>query len=467
MSFKRNVLKARSHIVFILALLTAFGLVTYIERIDFENRVSARVNVKNDIELEVPEPRKLSDQEQEWARIAWRYFENNINAGTGLVNSVDKFPAATMWDTASYMMALISVQRLEIISKQSFETKMSSLLQSLAALELFESTLPNKVYNTQNLKMVNYQNRPSAIGIGWSAIDVGRIMVPLNILVWNYPEFTPKVRAVIEHWQLKAMIRDGNMYGAVREKGQTQYLQEGRLGYEEYAAKSMQLMGFDVSEALDYQAWINFVRIYGINIATDSRRPEEFTAHNYVVSEPYILDGLEYGWDQISQQFSNRVYKVQEARFKDTGILTAVSEDNIDEAPYFVYNTVFTGGKTWNAITEDGTDASKYKSLSTKAAFGWHALYETDYTQQLVDAVSTLYDAEKGWYSGLYERNNEPNKALTANTNGIILESLAYKALGPLLKPGNSSDVDRAVIAQDNKPADTAKQIAEANIATQ
>jgi len=44
--------------------------------------------------------------------------------------------------------------------------------------------------------------------------------------------------------------------------------------------------------------------------------------------------------------------------------------------------------------------------------------------------------AEKGFYSGLYEKTGLPNKALTANTNGIILESLAYKSLGPLLKPG-------------------------------
>jgi len=111
-----------------------------------------------------------------------------------------------------------------------------------------------------------------------------------------------------------------------------------------------------------------------------------------------------------------------------------VSEDNIDEAPYFVYNTVFTDGKTWNTITESGEDASDFKSLSTKAAFGWHALYETDYTKKLMAVASTLHDVNKGWYSGRYEKSGKPNKALTANTNGIILESLAYKALGPLIK---------------------------------
>ena len=434
MSFKTNLIRARSHIVFMLALLTAFGIVITMENMDFENRVSARINIKNDTIIEVAETRPLNNDEKEWAKIAWRYFENNTIEETGMVNSAHKYNASTLWDTSSYMMGLISAHRLKIVDDGEFETRVRKILVSLAKMPLFEGKLPNKSYNTISLKMVDYKNRPTAEGIGWSAIDIGRFMVPINVLVWHYPQFTDEVQTVVNNWDLDAMVKKGSLYGALRENNKTQYLQEGRLGYEEYAAKSLQLMGYDVAEALDYQSWLKFIKIYGVNVATDSRRPEEFTAHNYVVSEPYILDGIEFGWDQVSKQFSNRVYAVQQARYEDTGILTAVSEDNIDQAPYFVYNTVFTGGKAWNAITESGEDASEFKSLSTKAAFGWHALYETDYTKKLIETASKLHDEEKGWYSGLYEKTGEPNKALTANTNGIILETLAYKALGPLLK---------------------------------
>ncbi|MDJ0573462.1 MAG: DUF3131 domain-containing protein, partial [Pleurocapsa sp. MO_192.B19] len=35
-----------------------------------------------------------------------------------------------------------------------------------------------------------------------------------------------------------------------------------------------------------------------------------------------------------------------------------------------------------------------------------------------------------GFYAGLYEETNEPNKALTGNTNGLIMEILYYKARG-------------------------------------
>jgi hypothetical protein len=435
MTIKKNLVRARSHIVFMLAIICAFSLVIALEQLSFESRVSPKSTVKKVVDLKIPVTRALTEEEMQWAKIAWRYFENNTIAATGLVNSVNNYPSTTLWDSSSYLMAVISAQRLNIIAQDEFNQRVSKFLTSLSSLPLYEDKLPNKVYNTESLLMVDYTNQPIEKGIGWSALDIGRLMVPLNILVWNYPTFTPQVRKITQHWDLAAAVKNGELYGALNEEGKTAYLQEGRLGYEEYGAKAFQLVGLDVSNAIDYTAWLKFVDIHGINIPTDSRTPEKFTAHNYVVSEPYILDGLEYGWDQISEEFAGRVYSVQKAHYEATGKLTAVSEDNIDQAPYFVYNAVFTDGKEWNAISEDGKDASEFKTLSTKAAFGWHMLYETAYTKKLMQVASKLYDPEKGWYSGLYEKTGKPNKSLTANTNGIILEALAYKQTGVLLKP--------------------------------
>lgn len=434
-SFKQNLVRARSHIIFILALITAFSLVIFLDNASFENRVVAKSTVKKVIDLELPEKRPLTEQEIQWAKIAWRYFQNNTIEETGLANSANQYPSTTLWDSSSYLMAVISVKKLDIIDDIEFNIRVTKFLKSMLALPLYDQMLPNKVYNTRSLEMVDYNNKATEKGLGWSAIDIGRIMVPLNILVWNYPQFTTQVKTITNKWDLDSIVKNGEMYGALNEEDKTIYLQEGRLGYEEYAAKSFQLVGLDVSSAIDYTSWLEFVEIDGVNVPTDTRTPEKFTAHNYVVSEPYILDGIEYGWDQLSKEFSGRVYSVQEAHYKKTGKLTAVSEDNIDQAPHFVYNTVFTDGKEWNAITEDGTDASEFKTLSTKAAFGWHMLYETDYTKKLIEAVSVLNDPEQGWYSGLYDKTGKPNAVLTANTNGIILESLAYKQTGVLLKP--------------------------------
>jgi len=116
-----------------------------------------------------------------------------------------------------------------------------------------------------------------------------------------------------------------------------------------------------------------------------------------------------------------------------TGVLTAVSEDNIDQAPSFVYNTVFADGKAWNATTESGEDASAFRTVSTKAVIGFHALYDDDYTSKLVEHIANNFDVERGWYSGIYEATGEPNMAITANTNGIILEALHFIQFGPMM----------------------------------
>ena len=434
MKFSDALVAARHHIVFLIGLCAAFGLVIFLESLDRPPVDLRIVELEETSDITLSEPRPLTAQEQQWARIAWRYFEVNYHADTGLVNSVDKYPAATLWDTASYLMGLISAYRLGIVPQEEFDSRMGKALKTLASLELFDDQLPNKSYNSMTTAMVDYQNNVTERGIGWSAIDIGRIMVPLNILIWNYPQHTDAVQTILDKWDMDAMLVDGVMMGAtIDNEGNTKYVQEGRIGYEEYAAKSLSLMGYDVSKALMYVDFLAYESIYGIDIPTDLRDPEIYAAHNYVVSESYILDGLEFGWDFRSKEFAFRVYAAQQKRYENEGVLTAVSEDNIDEAPYFVYNTVFSSGEIWKAITEDGHDAAEHKTISTKAVFGWHALYATPYTELLVDKVDELYDPERGWYSGWYEKKEKPNTAITANTNGIVLESLAYRALGVLL----------------------------------
>lgn len=437
MAFKQGLLTARHHIVFILGLATALAIAFSIENRQ-QGHVLGNITFEQEEEIPFKDNRVLTTQEFEWANIAWQYFENNYQENTGLVNSVDGYPSTTMWDTASYLMGLIAAEKLNVVSTSVFKMRMEKALTTLARLPLVDDHLPNKAYNTQTLEMVDYANNPMENGIGWSAIDIGRILVPMNILIWQYPEFNKQVNDVLNHWNINEMLVDGYMFGArpSSKDGSMERVQEGRIGYEEYASKSLALMGRDVFNSMKYIDFLELIDVYGIEIPTDKRDPAEFHAHNYVVSESYILDSIEFGADSVSKIFAHRVYLAQERRYDETGIVTAVSEDNVDEAPYFVYNTVFSDGKKWNAISDDGKDQSHLKTLSTKAAFGWYALYESDYTDLLMEEAGELYSSKKGWYSGRYELDGRTNKAITANTNGIVLESLAYIENGPLLTIG-------------------------------
>lgn len=445
MNVKENLMKARGSLVFLVGLTIAFGTVFMLEQWKPAAVVEVaepKVELVKDSVIASHQSRALTEKELEYAKVAWQYFENNTHPATGLVNSVDQYPASTLWDTSSYLLGLISAHRLDIVDAEEFQSRMDKALETLAGLPLFDDRLPNKSYSTTNASMVTYDNSVTDRGIGWSAIDMGRVLVPFHVLAWHYPEFTPKVRQVLNSWDLAAIVKDSQMVGAaVDEAGSTIYLQEGRLGYEEYAAKSLALTGMDLSFALDYEAYLEYVKVNDVNVGTDLRTPDKFDALNMVVSEPYVLDGLEFGWDRYSRSLSHAVYRAQEARFEETGILTAVSEDNIDEAPYFVYNTVYAAGKAWNAVTEDGTDASRFRSVSTKAVFGLHVLYNTPYTSKLMEFIEENHDADKGWYSGIYEASGETNKAITANTNGIILEALHYLQYGPMLRLSQQATV--------------------------
>lgn len=63
------------------------------------------------------------------------------------------------------------------------------------------------------------------------------------------------------------------------------------------------------------------------------------------------------------------------------------------------------------------------------------ALWETEYTDVLYEAMIELYDPENGMYEGLYERGQGRVSIFTANNNGIILTALLHKVQGTILTP--------------------------------
>jgi len=430
----KNLKRARHHFVFLLALICGSVLIYFLNNLDLRKQGLGVITIKDAIAPELNITKQvLSPLEQGYAQTAWQYFVNNYQERTGLVNSVDNYPSTTLWDTGNYLMALISAEQLNIIDKTEYDQRMKKVLTSLSQVKLYKGLLPNKVYNTQSLKMTNYENKESEKGIGWSAIDIGRMMIPLSYIQFNQPEYSQALHNILSRWNIKDMTKEGVLFGAMVEDGKEVLLQEGRLGYEQYTSKMFATFGVDITNALRYDKYLEFKEIYDINIPYDKRDKEHSDANNYVVMEPYMLDGLEFGWDYFSKEFSYRLYKAQEARYHDTGYLTAVTEDHLDQAPYFIYNAIYANKQSWVAIDEKGMVHNDMKQLSTKASFAMDALYHTAYTDKLMKALTSL-QSNRGWYTGIYEKDGKINNSLTCNTNAIILESLLYKQEGPLLK---------------------------------
>lgn len=394
----------------------------------------------------------LTDREYAMAKTAWSYFVLRYQPETGLVNAVGSFPSTTLWDTASYVSALVSAFELCVIDKREFDTRATKLLKTLRNLDLYQGEAPNKVYNAKTGEKVNYANESGEVGM--SALDIGRLLVWLRILKERHPHLANSVDNVPMRWNFCNLVHDdGRMFGAFkRGDGTTRYVQEGRLGYEEYAAKGFALWGFDVSRAMSPEP-LAYTTIFDVKVPYDGRDPRVFKNQNYVLTEGYILDGLELGWDMPTDtiddpaiashgwraEFANRIYLAQQRRYEQTGILTARSEHQVDGKPYFVYDTIFADGYAWNTLDPTGEYQPDRSAIAAKAAVGMWALWDTDYTDLLFESVADLSEPDKGFYEGLYENGNGFIPLQSANNNGIILAALLYKVQGPILKKENNN----------------------------
>ena len=367
------------------------------------------------------------------ARTAWRYFERNTNPSTGLVRSVDGYASTTAWDQGSALIAAVAARELDLVSQEDFDGRVERLLGTLAALPMFGDALPNKAYDTASGAMTDYGNRPAPAGIGYSAVDLARLVSALVLVGELHPRHRAAVERVLARWDACRVVARGELRGEQRDAGgAVRVYQEGRLGYEQYAAKAFAALGYDVSAALRYDRFGTEVPILGVAVPRDRRDARTYGAVDAVVTEPWVLDAFEYGLAPSAQPLARRVFEVQKRRWERTGTVTALSEDHVDRPPWFVYDAIWADGGAWRTVSPEGTVVAGLTGVSTKAALALAALYPADpYAEVLRHTVEAARDPDRGWFAGVYE-DGRLNRSLNANTNGVVLEATLFAARGPL-----------------------------------
>lgn len=370
-----------------------------------------------------------------WARIAWRYIENNTDYDTGLVNGMDRSPVFTCWNAADAIAAVVAGRELALIDAREFDLRLSRLLGFVATMDLSAGQLPNKAYHAGSGKMVAFDGRPD--DIGWSALDTGRLLLWLRIVGQRHPQFAEYVDKAVLRWTFCDAVDDcGTLYGTARSGGQVQRYQEGRLGYEQLAAAGYAAWGFDTRNAASWTR-TQTVNIYGLPVAHDARDPRTSGAQAPVLTMPYVLMGLELGWrmpggDTQARALADAVYRVQEERWRRERQLTARTDYQLRRPPFVALDSVFAAGYPWNTIANDGAEHEALALVATRAAFGMWALWPGEYTQRLLEGVQWLYDPDRGWFEGRFEAGGGPHANITLSTNAAILEALLFKAKGPL-----------------------------------
>ncbi len=377
-------------------------------------------------------PTRLTSREMEYARTAWAYFEQNTHPVTGLVPSVRKFKSMTLWDEGGYILALVSAYKLNIVSRASAVNRLTTAIGSIASLPLYKGVVPNKAYNIETLIMTDYANKPKPKGIGYSALDVMRLMSGLLVAAQHFPELFPLIQLVVQRWDLGALAKDNRFQGvALLHKKYAKQVQEGRIGYEQYAGVTGKILGLPVEQAYHYAPVLRWQQYYDIRLPADNRTAKTHGVSAVTTSEPFLLEALEYGWRTEAYNVATAVFKAQLHRYQRTGQLTALSEDHIKGPPYFAYNGILVDFEPFKSVTASRKDVSDKRGISAKASFGWWAVTRHPYTETLLAEIEQLQTAE-GWMAGLFEHDMSKNEILTLNTNAMILEALHYKAFGPL-----------------------------------
>src|SRR5687767_10811779 len=358
------------------------------------------------------------------AAAAWSFADRNYVPATGLIRPFDTYSISTMWDIASGLAALYCASELGLITAADYDQRMRKALGTLAQLPLFDDLSFNKEYDVTNGGMIGITRAPSRRGYGVSALDTGRFLMWLRIIGQKNPEHAALTRKIVDRLQVDELIDDEYLSGRQlsRRTNRVRAFQEGRIGYEQYAAAGYAAWGHAADHALDIDKNAEDVEVSGVTLPADRRGNDRLT------SEPFILLGLEYGWREAERRVAERVLRAQEKRAQETGRIVMVSEDAINIAPdYFFYNTVYSKHGPWSIdVQRPGVKPTGPRWLSAKAAFGWHALLPQAYTRQAVELVRSRALAGGVWGAGVFD-NGQPTANPNINTAAVILESALYR----------------------------------------
>lgn len=392
--------------------------------------------------LVLPEPRLLppasapADAQRallrKSARTAWRFVSRNTSS-SGFVGATEVYHYATVWDMASTLAATWSARELGLITPAQYRGVMDRALRTLTVMPRYDSAAFNKLYDVQTGHMVDRQMRGSREGYGWSALDHGRLLTWLRI-VGTDTAYAERTRAIVARLRLDRLIVDGYLRGQDLNPrygqplvAKTRVYGEGRIGYEQYAAEGFALWGARAPLALDFAANARPVDVLGSTVLADVRGTDVLT------SEPFIMMGLEMGWTSPHwRALALAMLAAQESQSRHTGRLTLVSEDAVNDPPwFFYYYLLYRDGSPFVVTSPLGHLSPNFpRWVSTKAAFGYHALAPSDYTWRALQAVQPSGATGAGWTAGVYEGTTRATKSFNLNTAAVVLESAAYVARG-------------------------------------
>ena len=353
----------------------------------------------------------------EWAKTAWSYYDpgTGVDPNTGIPRAGYRWPYLTDWDLGGYIIAIIKAELMGILPKDGewgADDRIEKVLRFLETRPISPYGIPYRLYTST-------KGEPSGKVIT-NVSDSGRLLIALAMLKKYRPDLAERINAIVRRNNYELLVNSTDAWRTTAGF------------YKYYVAQGFRLFGLDkgwpVQMALkEFDNIVNgpHVDVYGISLPKIE-----------VTSEPLLHMVFEFDVDERYLDYVKRVYEVQERRYTRTGKYTAWTEGNTDLRDVtYVYQWIVTpGGETWKITPKNITPI-----IFTKAAFGFHALYNTEYTRQLVDYLVSkneerkstlpyaLFIPQKGFIEGVDEDGRLVTE-LIDKTQVMVIEA-AYYAL--------------------------------------
>ena len=359
------------------------------------------------------------------AATAWHFFELFTDPETGLIPGTvwmegddrSSYPFATMWDVGTHIMALVSANTLGVIDDTDFTDRTERLLAHLPTTSRANGLLlPQAAVSVTG-------RQPGEIG--FDATDAGRLLISLKVLE-EYVGGGMGIAEIVAGWEFQKTI----------ENGQIRSIRNGRFtsaldsGYTHYVSRGFALWGLDVHTPFPEHA-------HDTEMDAQMRVLGVIENSELLSTEPHVLEAVEMGYSAPARTLADVLYTQQKKAYETSGDFVCVSEGPLDREPWFSYQGYKIGdADPWKVNIINST--ARYQTagfkravtmVSSKSAYLWSAVRPQEYSQLLIDYVRENARFEDlGFASGVFTATGLATANYSdVNTNGVILEALAYR----------------------------------------
>ncbi|MCW4047213.1 MAG: DUF3131 domain-containing protein [Candidatus Bathyarchaeota archaeon] len=337
------------------------------------------------------------------AENAWEYYQpgKGVNPQTGLHGAGLSYPYFTSWDLGTYIQALIDARELGLLQKDGpwgFDDRVQKILTFLNTRNLTVDGLPYLTYDSRT-------GQPHGDAPTFS-IDEGKLYMALHNLKLLRPDLSQDIDYIVK-------VRNNNT--ALLPDPQSWLSATDFYCY--YVASAFKAFGFEgwdnvPSSIINAIVSQPNVTAYGVELPT---------AH--ICNEPLLLTFFEVKpRDSKFMWLLSQANLAQEARYNATGRYTAFSEGNTGLGdPTYVYEFIVDyDGSTF--ITKPSITPIAY----LKVAVGFDAIFDTPYTNALVDHILNALPAPSNGYQEGIDENGRLVNVIIDRTNGLIMSAARY-----------------------------------------